>query len=183
MWIASARLRPFCTIATTQSMIEGTLEQGCSHGHSRYDRTTYSHFTNIIDYQHIPPFVLAMLVFSFFFSFFLTLSYFTLDSGYRPDICCHRLSAEVAKMLSGSLPESPPMTRQLIFVVFRCEHPKLQIRPTILVSLECAGPHQHNGTTPVFIHCMHGSHRSSGLSLRFRSITNYLHGLYLCVRA
>ena len=77
---------PFCMITTTRSMsmIEGTLEQGCSHGYSRYDhdRTTYSHITNIIDYfsgKHIPPFVLAMLVFSF--SFFLTLSYFALDSG------------------------------------------------------------------------------------------------------
>ena len=31
---------------------------------------------------------------------------------------------------------------------------KLQIRPTILISLECAGCQQHNGTSPVCIRCM-----------------------------
>ena len=39
-------------------------------------------------------------------------------------------------------------------VNFRCGHPKLQIRPTILVSLEYAGSHQCNSTSPVCIHCM-----------------------------
>ena len=41
-----------------------------------------------------------------------------------------------------------------MFVVFRCEYPKLQIRPTILVSMECAGCQQHNGTSPVCVRCM-----------------------------
>ena len=79
------------------------------------------------------------------------------------------------------------MTRQQNFVVFRPGHPKLQIRPTMLVSLECAGPHQHNGTTPIFIHCIvldfFGCMLDpSGLSLCFRSITDYLHGLFLRVQ-
>ena len=41
-----------------------------------------------------------------------------------------------------------------MFVIFRCGHPKLQIRPTILISLECAGCHQCNGASPVCICCM-----------------------------
>ena len=41
-----------------------------------------------------------------------------------------------------------------MFVVFRCWRPKLQIGPTILVSLECEGSHQRNGTSPICIHCM-----------------------------
>ena len=39
----------------------------------------------------------------------------------------------------------------------QCGHLKLQMRPTILVSLKCTGSHQRNGTSPVCIRCMHGS--------------------------
>ena len=54
---------------------------------------------------------------------------------------------------------SPRMTIKKLeeerkFVFFRCGHPKLQIRPTILISLECAGCQQRNGTSPVCIRCM-----------------------------
>ena len=41
------------------------------------------------------------------------------------------------------------MIGQYIFVVFCCGHPKLHIRPTILISLECAGSHQCCGTSPI----------------------------------
>ena len=44
--------------------------------------------------------------------------------------------------------------RTVNFVVFHCGHPKLYFRPKTLVSLECAGPHQHNGTSRIFIHCV-----------------------------
>ena len=39
-------------------------------------------------------------------------------------------------------------------VKFHCGHPKLQIRPTILISLECVGSHQCNATSPICISCM-----------------------------
>ena len=44
--------------------------------------------------------------------------------------------------------------RTVIFVVFCCGHPKLQIRPMILISLECVGSHKRNGTSSVCIRCM-----------------------------
>ena len=38
--------------------------------------------------------------------------------------------------------------------IFTCGHSRLHIRPTILVSMECTGPRQCNGTGLVFICCM-----------------------------
>ena len=42
--------------------------------------------------------------------------------------------------------------RTVNFAVFHCAHPKLQIRPTILISLKCTGSHQC--MSPVGIRCM-----------------------------
>ena len=48
--------------------------------------------------------------------------------------------------LSGSLPNDQTINCHSFYF----GHPKLHIRPTILVSLECAGPRQHNRTSVVF---------------------------------
>ena len=72
---------------------------------------------------------------------------------WMPDICCHSCF-ECWRVLLICWVGCSLNEWTANFVVFRCGHPRLHIRPPTSVSLESTGHHQPNGAGCVFIRCM-----------------------------
>ena len=147
---SNAWLRSFCMIATTQSMsmIEGTLEQGRSHGYNwswPYHNFTLHKYNWLFRWKTFPTFCHGSS--SLLFSLHFPASLWSVAIGLIFVVVavlpqCWRVSLICWVGWSLSLPQRPDSNFHSFFAV---DTPscRLDLRYWY-ISLECAGPHQHN---------------------------------------